>query len=164
MDYERSSFLPGPNTRFDPPTQAFHGRPSMVTWCHGAAGIGLARLGSLRYHDGRAIRAEIKVAIQATHAEGFGISHALCHGDMGNLETLLVAGQLLPAQYPEGWEHLQAALLESMHTSGWRSGVPQGVETPGLMYGLAGTGCALLRLAWPQQIPSLLRLAPPTRR
>ncbi|HEY1348250.1 MAG TPA: type 2 lanthipeptide synthetase LanM family protein [Ktedonobacteraceae bacterium] len=157
MDYERSLFLPEQNNRAD-----LHTRPSMVAWCHGAAGIGLARLGSLRYHDDKATREEIKAAIQATRTRGFGSSHALCHGDMGNLETLLVASHLWPAQYPgQELARLQAALLQSMQTRGWRSCVPQGVETPGLMYGLAGTGYALLRLAWPQRMPSLLLLAPP---
>jgi lantibiotic modifying enzyme len=36
-----------------------------------------------------------------------------------------------------------------------------GVETPGLMLGIAGTGYQLLRLASPEQIPSVLLLAPP---
>jgi lantibiotic modifying enzyme len=43
----------------------------------------------------------------------------------------------------------------------WRCGVPAGVETPGLMLGLAGIGYGLLRLGLPNRIPSLLSLAPP---
>jgi type 2 lantibiotic biosynthesis protein LanM len=162
MDYERSLFLPEQNNWADLRACALHARSSMVAWCHGAAGIGLARLASLRYHDDEATREEIKAAIQATRTQGFGTSHALCHGDMGNLETLLVANHLWPAQCPgQELARLQAALLQSMQTRGWRSCVPQGVETPGLMYGLAGTGYALLRQAWPQRTPSLLLLSPP---
>jgi type 2 lantibiotic biosynthesis protein LanM len=174
MDYERSLFLPEQNNWADlrglcPPGPeedlqacALRARPPMVAWCHGAAGIGLARLGSLPYHDDKATRAEIEAALQITHTQGFGTSHALCHGDMGNLETLLVASRVLPAQYPpHRLVPLQDTLLASMHTRRWCSCVPQGVETPGLLYGLAGTGYELLRLACPQQVPSLLLLAPP---
>jgi lantibiotic modifying enzyme len=39
--------------------------------------------------------------------------------------------------------------------------VPLGVETPGLMTGLAGIGYQLLRLAAPDIIPSVLVLEPP---
>ena len=174
MDYERSMFLPEKNNwadlrgvslsalTEDPQMIKSPKRSPMVAWCHGAAGIGLARLGSLQFHDDEATRAEIEAAVQATRAEGFGTSHSLCHGDMGNLETLLMASRLLPEHYPgEIVERLQASLLQSMRTQGWRSCVPQGVETPGLMHGLTGTGYELLRLAWPEQVPSVLLLEPP---
>jgi lantibiotic modifying enzyme len=68
----------------------------MLAWCHGAPGVGLARLASLQYRDDAAIRAEIDAAIQATLAEGFGRNHSLCRGDMGNLDLPLLATQLLP--------------------------------------------------------------------
>lgn len=174
LDYERSLFLPEQNNWADlrglcPATSGedlqtcvLRARPPMVAWCHGAAGIGLARLGSLAYHDDQALRAEIAAAVQTTGARGFGSSHALCHGDMGNLETLLVASRLLPTDYPpHTLADRQATLLASIRTRRWRSCVPQGVQTPGLMYGLAGTGYELLRLACPEQVPSLLLLAPP---
>ncbi len=174
MDYERSMFLPEKNNwadlrgvslstlTEDPQALKSSQRSPMVAWCHGAAGIGLARLASLAYHDDEAIRAEIEAAVQVTRARGFGTSHSLCHGDMGNLETLLMASRLLPEHHPgEIVERLQSSLLESMHTQGWRSCVPQGVETPGLMHGLAGTGYELLRLAEPEQMPSVLLLDAP---
>jgi Lanthionine synthetase C-like protein len=37
-----------------------------------------------------------------------------------------------------------------------------GVESPGLMTGLAGIGYGLLRLAEPTRVPSVLVLTPPT--
>ena len=64
-------------------------------WCHGAAGIGLARLRSLRHREDGATRAEVEVALRTTLAEGFGGNHSLCHGDLGNLELLLLAGETL---------------------------------------------------------------------
>ncbi|NJL57749.1 hypothetical protein HC928_23425 [bacterium] len=44
----------------------------------------------------------------------------------------------------------------------WACGTPTGVETPGLMMGLAGIGYQLLRLANPQSVPSILTLEVPT--
>lgn len=175
MAYERSMFLPEKGNwadlrgvtsledASDPQALSTTGRAPMVAWCHGAAGIGLARLGSLQYQDDAAIRAEIDAAVQTTRAQGFGTSHSLCHGDMGNLETLLIATRLLPEQYPaEIVTLLQSSLVESMERQGWRSCVPLGIETPGLMHGLAGTGYTLLRLVEPEQVPSVLLLAAPS--
>ncbi len=136
----------------------------MVAWCHGAPGIGLARLGSLKVLDDDAIRAEIDAALATTLAMGFGMNHSLCHGDMGNLDTLLLAAQVLDK--PEDRkriDNIAAMLLDTIDRQGWVTGVPLGVETPGLMVGLAGTGYALLRLAEPEKVPSVLLGEPPRK-
>src|SRR5439155_1176870 len=67
--------------------------PFLAAWCNGAAGIGLARLGTLPLLDDPAVRAEIAIAVETTLASGFGKNHCLCHGDLGNVELLLLAGQ-----------------------------------------------------------------------
>jgi lantibiotic modifying enzyme len=51
--------------------------------------------------------------------------------------------------------------LQSVETQGWCTGVPLGVEVPGLMTGLSGIGYGLLRLARPELVPSVLALAAP---
>jgi lantibiotic modifying enzyme len=56
---------------------------------------------------------------------------------------------------------IAAIVLESIHRDGWLCGVPLGVESPGLMTGLAGIGYELLRLAEPRRVPSVLMLEPP---
>ena len=132
----------------------------MVAWCHGAPGVGLARLASQQYLDDAMLGAEIDAALQTTLAQGFGLNHCLCHGDMGNLEFVLSAARFLP-QYEEQAQHLTSMLLDSIERQGWVTGVPLGVETPGLMIGIAGTGYALLRLACPERVPSVLLFAPP---
>ncbi len=175
LTYERSLFSPTKRNWPDlrnipaPPStsnsQAANENKSeryMTAWCHGAVGIGLARLASLPYHDDKITREEIDVAVQTTLAEAFGRNHSLCHGDMSSLEFLFSAAQLLPNLCSrEKLASLQASLLESRKTQGWRSGVPLSVETPGLMLGLAGTGYALLRQIDSERIPSLLLLDPP---
>lgn len=134
----------------------------MLAWCHGAPGIGMARLASLPYCDNPAMREEIALAIEATLAQGFGANHSLCHGDLGNLELLLSAAEILgETRYQSATEHLVAQELESIRLQGWCTGVPRSVETPGLMTGLAGIGYGLLRVAAPDRVPAILLLAAP---
>jgi len=134
----------------------------MTAWCHGAPGIGLGRLRSLPHLDDAKIRAEIDTALKTTLAHGFGSNHSLCHGDLGNLELLLQASLTLDhPQWHDQMNRLASIILESINQHGWLCGVPLGVETPGLMTGLAGIGYGLLRLAEPTRVPSVLVLEPP---
>jgi lantibiotic modifying enzyme len=136
-----------------------------LAWCHGAPGIGLARLRSLPYLDNASIRHEIDVALQTTVDQGFGHNHCLCHGDLGNLELLSQASRTLGDRH---WNtevnRFSGIILDSIHQHGWLCGVPFGVESPGLMSGLAGIGYGLLRLAEPDRVPSVLLMAPPVGR
>jgi lantibiotic modifying enzyme len=134
----------------------------MTAWCNGAPGIGLARLRSLPHIDDAEIRTEIDTALKTTLAHGFGGNHSLCHGDLGNLELLLQASLTLDdPQWKTQVDRLASIILESINQHGWLCGVPLGVETPGLMTGLAGIGYGLLRLAEPTRVPSVLVLEPP---
>jgi lantibiotic modifying enzyme len=166
--YERSLFSPEagnwPDLR-DPETQSQtannnHNR-FMTAWCHGAPGIGLARLHSLPHLD-NAARVEIDTALKTTLTEGFGGNHSLCHGDLGNLELLLQASEALnDPQWRHQVNRLASMVLESIDKNGWLCGSPLGIESPGLMTGLAGIGYGLLRLAEPMRVPSVLVLEPP---
>ena len=135
-------------------------------WCHGAPGIGLARLRSLKYldnsHSADIYLSEINTALKTTVREGFGQNHCLCHGDLGNLDLLLQASLDLNDNYwTEQVTHFSSIIAESIEENGWLCGVPLGVETPGLMTGLAGIGYQLLRLTQPELIPSVLLLESP---
>ena len=174
--YERSVFLPEtgnwPDYRIlDVKSESQKEDPSrpeeMVTWCHGAPGIGLARLRALETlkdsgEDVEGIRADLNVALQTTLKRGFGVGHSLCHGDLGNLELLLQASlKLNDAPWHVERERLTGRVFNSMKKFGWICGVPGSVETPGLLTGLAGIGYGLLRLAEPRRVPSVLLLEPP---
>ena len=65
------------------------------------------------------------------------------------------------ARYSEQVERITAMILDSIDTHGWVTGLPEGVEAPGLMMGLSGIGYELLRLASPEQVSSVLLFAPP---
>ncbi|HBL13912.1 MAG TPA: type 2 lantipeptide synthetase LanM [Cyanobacteria bacterium UBA11162] len=133
-----------------------------VAWSYGAPGIGLARLHSLKHLDDAQLHVEINTALETTLARGFCGNHSLCNGMLGNLEFLLQASQTPNySTWHSPVTRLAASILESIRQQGWRCGVPLGVETLGLMTGLAGIGYGLLRLAAPEKIPSLLVLAPP---
>jgi type 2 lantibiotic biosynthesis protein LanM len=137
----------------------------MTAWCHGAAGIGLARLRGLAHLDDAETRAEIDAALETTRTQGFGGNHSLCHGDLGNLELLLQASATLAdPRWRAETDRLAAVILESIERDGWRCGLPAPVESPGLMTGLAGIGYGLLRLADPVRVPSVLVLEPPAPR
>ncbi|MEM6453784.1 MAG: type 2 lanthipeptide synthetase LanM family protein [Acidobacteriota bacterium] len=134
----------------------------MTAWCHGAPGIGLARLAMRPFLDTPETRDELAVALKTTRRQGFGGNHCLCHGDLGNLDLLFEASRVLDdAELRAQADHIASAILASFEQHGWMCGVPVGVETPGFMMGLAGIGYQLLRLAHPEQLPSVLCLAPP---
>lgn len=140
-----------------------------MSWSHGAPGIALARLASPGAMDDEITRREIESALGMILEAGIGYhhtyigpNHSLAHGDLGNLEAVLVATQMLALP------HLQAArdqlagqVLANMNQWRWVMGVPLNVETPGFMVGLAGIGYELLRLAEPEKVPSVLMLAAP---
>src|SRR5262249_7578235 len=130
-------------------------------WCHGAPGIGLARLRSLPHLDDEQTHAEINIALETTLTEGFGRDHCLCHGDLGNLELVLYAGQHVEPRLGVEARRLASKILYGAQQHGWLCGVPFDVETPGLMTGLAGIGYELLRLADPTRVPSVLSLEGP---
>jgi class II lanthipeptide synthase len=136
----------------------------MTSWCQGAPGIGLSRLHSLEHLHDAAVRAEINMALQTTLAQGFGHNHCLCHGDLGNLELLLQASLAFEEpRWKAAVHRLSASIAASIDHQGWLCGIPLGVQSPGLLTGLAGIGYELLRLAAPRRVPSVLVLEAPIR-
>jgi len=134
----------------------------MSAWCHGAPGIGLARLQTMKYLDDSEIYIEIEHALACTLANGFGANHSLCHGDLGNLDLLLQASHEFNDEVLRKKVYqIAKGILESISQRGWLCGVPLDVETPGLMTGLAGIGYELLRLAEPEKVSCVLTLEPP---
>lgn len=129
--------------------------PCMVAWCHGAPGIGMARLGLHALMPGEPeLLAEAETAIRTTSASlgqtapGIG-NFSLCHGDGGNADLLVVGADVL--QRPELRQAVEGAAdraLAHFEDAGmpWSCGVMGAGETPNLLLGLAGIGHFFLRL------------------
>ena len=135
----------------------------MAAWCHGAPGIGLARIDGLQYMDDRETREEIEIALRTIVESNFGMSHCLCHGDLGNLDVLLYAAQRMDnSWWNQAGERLASETIANIAEQGCLCSRQTSVASPGMMVGLAGIGYGLLRLASPERFPSVLVLAPPT--
>jgi type 2 lantibiotic biosynthesis protein LanM len=131
-------------------------------WCHGAAGAALGRVKILSIYNDEALLAEAEASTRSTLHYGMGGNHSLCHGSLGNLETLLQASEAFAdSQLALTVNWLASAIVESFGVHGWVCGNPMNVESPGLMTGLAGIGYQLLRLADPGTVPSVLSLEAP---
>ncbi|GAA4011575.1 type 2 lanthipeptide synthetase LanM family protein [Allokutzneria multivorans] len=131
-----------------------------VAWCHGAPGIGIARHIALGLTEEPLWRSELAFATDVTLNSGFGADHSLCHGDLGNLDFLLLAaGREAMLLDPV---HRQArSVVEGAAEHGWRCGLHPGLTAAGMFTGLAGIGYGLLRLHAPEAVPSVLALQPP---
>jgi lantibiotic modifying enzyme len=125
-------------------------------WCHGAGGVGMARLGLVE--AGVLSRPEaaddLAATVTSVRRTGFGRDFSLCHGDFGNLDLLLHAAP------EEAWRHAPG-ILDALDDRGWVCGLPAGTRSPSLMVGVAGMGHGLLRLAAPDRVPSVPALRPP---
>jgi type 2 lantibiotic biosynthesis protein LanM len=160
LEYERSFYSPEQRNWRDLRNRAPGG--FATAWCHGAPGIGLSRLCSLGHWNDSIMSEEIDAALATTRSQGLGNNHALCHGDLGNADIMLHASVIL---HDDRWRAdaglITAAAMANANEAGWVCANPLGVESPGLMTGLAGIGYALLRLADPKRVPSVLALQCP---
>ena len=124
-----------------------------VNWCHGAPGIGLARLGGLPTLDTQQIRADVDHAVDVVmRLELTGADH-LCCGNLGRIELLLAAGLTDEARCRAQVVVDRAAATGSFELP---SSLPGRVHMPGFFMGMSGIGYALLRIAHPDVLPSAL--------
>jgi lantibiotic modifying enzyme len=173
--YERHWFDPAtgnwPDLR-DPDLSGLpreQGPSFMNAWCHGSAGIALSRLRAYELSGSEVCRREAETAIQTTlnnlygNAEVSQTNYSLCHGLGGNCETLLYGARVLasPGLFARA-EEVALRGIESYEEQRlpWACGGPGGLETAGLMLGLAGICYYYLRMADPEGTPSLLIFLP----
>jgi lantibiotic modifying enzyme len=124
-----------------------------MAWCHGAPGIGMARLRAYQLTGDESYRTEAETAIRTTaaalrtpEAEG---GFALCHGLAGNADLFLLANDVLGDPRYRGVAEMVAQRgveRYALPRIGWPCGVNSGGETPGMMMGLAGIGWFYLRM------------------
>lgn len=132
----------------------------MNSWCHGAAGIALARLGGLKTLDNTDLRTAIERALNTTQRAGMQPIDHLCCGNLGRMETLLTAAQVLDRADLNAT--IKAQLANLLHRARQTGGfylfpdLPKSVFNPGFFQGVSGIGYALLRIARPDRYPSVL--------
>jgi len=131
-----------------------------TTWCHGAPGIGLARLGGLAGLDTASVRLDIDRAIATTRACALDGPDHLCCGNFGRIELLLEGSRrlgrpdlMVAARRAAAWAVRRAGRTGDYHL---HTPMMPGVCAPSLFQGTAGIGYQLLRLSRPDLLPSVL--------
>jgi lantibiotic modifying enzyme len=147
----------------DPSTGSGHS--IMTAWCHGAAGIGLARACLPTASRDAESGSEMATALAAIDASPLTALDQICCGNLGRADILITLGQHLdrPDVVGDGIDlagrAADRAALRQFY--GLRaSGVDYRVFDPGLFRGLAGIAYVLLRAARPDALPSVLTYAP----
>jgi type 2 lantibiotic biosynthesis protein LanM len=130
-------------------------------WCHGSAGIGLARLGSLSVLPEPEIRRDIDIALSTSQKNEIfdrGFDH-LCCGNVGGIELMVVGSQLLGDRQLMDTARSSAAKMviaaRENKTYGLLPHLPKAIYTPSFYRGVAGVGYQLLRTANPQLFSSV---------
>ncbi len=134
-----------------------------ATWCHGAPGIALARLVTLGHTLDPWVEQEARSALAKCLEAPVLDSESLCHGSLGNLDTLIHAAATFPGEllWSDEVRRRVSELRLTLEHRGLRCARPNYVNVPGLMTGLSGIGYGVLRLASPEVFPSVLALASP---
>lgn len=133
---------------------AFEHRFAMRSWCHGAVGIGLARVRMIEllsdHVDAPTWRAELDLAIDGSLMQPLSSVDHLCCGNVGRAVVAMLSGKACGI---EGWVRGgQSVIDQTMSRAGHRADGLHlllgmngscGMRLPGLMTGLAGVGMAL---------------------
>jgi lantibiotic modifying enzyme len=141
-----------------------------TVWCHGAPGIGLARLRAMSLdpesRDDYERMARIALTTTTSAIEQSLATPrsdaTLCHGLSGLAEVALIFGEVLD---DDGCRALAADTASKIirlygDRGDWPSGTTTGKLNPTLMLGNAGVGHQFLRLHAPQDISSILLITP----
>lgn len=162
--YEKSVFSeefknwPDYRTQFMPDPQSPH---FMHTWCYGWPGIGLSRLGILPIWENPAVRQDISIALErAKEWKLHGLDH-LCCGNFGIIDFLVTASNKLSHKewYQQAMNYTAVILMKEELTGRFtlsKENVPNSAMEHSFFRGLSGIGYELLRLAAPDQLPSIL--------
>ncbi len=156
--YEDSVFVPEAGNW--PDLRAEEQPAFMTSWCHGAPGIALGRMGGLTVLDNNDIRRDIETAIKTTQATGIQNADYLCCGNLGRADILLTAASRLSrpdlAELANTWAWQMVTRAEETGEFALHPLLPKSVYSPGFLQGTAGIGYTLLRIAHPDALPSVL--------
>jgi type 2 lantibiotic biosynthesis protein LanM len=131
-------------------------------WCHGATGIGLARIGMRKAHSAVVTPAALEKAVAGVQQNKPTPVDTLCCGTLGGIEFLCEAADALKRdELRETAARRLLSVLDDAKASGdyrWNNGKRQ--FNLGLFRGLSGIGYTLLRQAMAQRadisLPNIL--------
>jgi len=143
--FEDSTFDAGRNNW---PDLRGEGEPSWpCQWCHGAPGIGLARIAMTRKKGRGQLKDDVARAVEGAAKGWPGSVDTLCCGTLGNVEFICEAAASLGRKdLGELAARRLLSVIENAASAGdyrWNSG--QGKFNLGLFRGLAGVGYTALR-------------------
>ena len=127
-------------------------------WCHGATGIGLARLGLRGLINEEDRQSDIAAAVSAARQPQHLPTDDVCCGNFGRVELLLEAASIERNDALTAEAHALASNLvaRSRLTGGFRYKTGTHRQNPSFFTGVAGIGYQLLRLAGKHPVPSIL--------
>ncbi|MFN0175150.1 MAG: lanthionine synthetase LanC family protein [Saprospiraceae bacterium] len=137
-------------------------RPCGCAWCHGAPGIGLARLRAFQLTGNEIFKQSGQIAVDTTlrlfgrHQLG---NFSLCHGVFGNADLLLNASETTGDEsFAQKVEEVAAEAIEQFQQRNipFPNGTQSDFSAPDMMLGQAGVGYGFLRLADRKRFESVL--------
>jgi lantibiotic modifying enzyme len=133
-------------------------RRNMVAWCHGAPGIALARASFRDVLSEAEDRDALTAALETTRMMPASGPDHLCCGTLGRVEVLYTVGRKLGRSRLQSFSESRAAMVVRVATArgAYLLDNQEGPPRAGLFRGLAGIGYQMLRLARPEDVPSVL--------
>jgi lantibiotic modifying enzyme len=130
----------------------------LLWWAYGVLGIGLARLGSLEYHESETLRRDVEraMAVEPQLTE----HDSILRGTFAHVDLLVELGRTYDEAYREQAVELATrAVRRKERRDGYQivGGAMGGITNPTMFLGTAGIGYTILRLLEPDEIPSVLR-------
>ena len=164
LDFERSVFSADvgnwPDFRFLQP--GGDEREYMNSWCHGAPGVCLGRLGGGGIVWTPDIRAEVEAALTTVvDSPASDVDHVCC-GNFGRIEAMIEASRVTDdPSLLRAARQWAGSLISQAGDDGKYALLPGSREvfTPGFFQGAAGIGYTLLRLSRPEDLTCVLTMS-----
>lgn len=162
--FERTLYVPGQQGWLDPRSNEIMERSS---WCDGAPGIALSRMGAVCFMDEPSLRSDLEDALKITRSLPEAANDQLCCGSFGRIDVLHTAGTLLDRLHLSDHAREMSRRVVDRSSKGdfslsFQTYHPETFHLDhsrtSLFLGLAGVGYTLLRLRYPRLLPSILML------
>ncbi len=129
-----------------------------TSWCHGAPGVGLGRIGGLADAGDGAHRKDLECAIESAATAPLNNIDTLCCGTLGRLEVLLEAERVLGRDDcgNRARRIAKQVVRKAKERGSYNFGLDVGIYVPSFHQGMAGIGYQLLRVTDPVRFPSVL--------